>query len=101
MNPTRELHEPASSVVCWELVALDPQPFRGMTPIRVAHEVAYNPLTPPLPAEAAEGSAAPVVELMQSCWKELPSERPPFDAIATTLAQISVCDLPVQGEGAS
>jgi serine/threonine protein kinase len=75
-------------VVCWELAQMDHLPFRGMSPVRVAHEVAYNSLRLTLSPAAATACPAALVQLMESCWRESPAERPTFEACAAQLARV-------------
>ena len=76
-------------MVVWELAAFDNMPFGSMSPIRVAHEVAYNGLTLQLPPEAATGCPVGVAALMSACMRAEPSERPGFEALVATLNSIA------------
>jgi serine/threonine protein kinase len=75
-------------VVCWELAALDNQPFPDMSPIRVAHEVAYSGLTPLLSDGQAAACPAGIVALMKSCWVAEPDERPSFNVLVQRLDEV-------------
>ena len=60
-----------------------------MSPIRVAHEVAYNNLTLQLRTEAAAACPSGITPLLRSCLRAKPTERPTFDALVATLDTLS------------
>ena len=73
-------------VVLWELAALDCRPFEDYSTIRVAHEIAYRGLKPPLGRTA--GCPAGFAQLTEQCWSDASSERPSFDWICQVLTEL-------------
>lgn len=71
-----------------QMAELDNNPFYGLSPIRVAHEVAYNQLKLRLSERAAAACPPGFEALMQSCWQAEPTARPSFDALAMRLAPV-------------
>lgn len=69
--------------VIWE-VMVERIPFDGMTPVRVAHEVAYNGLRENIDdvssalstGEATGEVRTALMGLLRECWSEDPAERP-------------------------
>jgi hypothetical protein len=59
-------------------------PYEGMPQLKVAHEVAYNGFTLPLPPALVARRPA-LAAAIRSCWVHAPEERPTFDELTRIL----------------
>ncbi|EDQ85134.1 uncharacterized protein MONBRDRAFT_34366 [Monosiga brevicollis MX1] len=80
----------AFGVTVWETVART-DPYDGLDMIPTLREIAHphkskKPLRPTIPKDCSQDLS----ELMQSCWKENPLQRPTFEEIDTKLRSLQV-----------
>ncbi|CAM0902719.1 unnamed protein product [Alopecurus aequalis] len=70
-------------VILWELLTMQ-QPWGGLGPAQVVGAVAFQNRRLPIPQDTIPELAA----LIESCWADDPSQRPPFSSIVDTLKKL-------------
>jgi len=71
-------------MVIYEMVT-NKVPFKGLSTVQVAHNVASLLERPEIPLEIPPSA---IVKLMTSCWSEEPKQRPTFTKVLHTLKEI-------------